>query len=231
MAEVWILVDEVVDAQAASTSTTNKLVPALQQAIARSAISFNVQVVPTISDRLTKTEFNDKENILLCPLTLNLPDNLQFPGSGVYQACRDVTKLRDRIQKLGYATGDGNFWLPIVLTAKGPLYAEVIGLKENNYYQPIHVGDEVRQVLYQMGWKVLRSLNALPATYLMQFGFEGKDIYFDRLLPFPGEAAIASIGIQSPDLFACHWHCLMGLPLFELCIVGDLNQPGNTALK
>ena len=225
MAEVWIIVDGLVDAQVASTSTTNKMVQAQEQAIARSAISVNVQVVAATSDRLTKTKFNDKENILLCPLTLNLPDNIQFPGSAVYQACRDVTKLRDRIQELGYATGDGNFWLPIVLTAKGPLYAEVIGLKDNDYYQPIHVGDEVRQVLYQMGWKVLRSLNAPPATYLMQFGFEGKDIYFDKLLPFPGEAAIASIGIQSPDLFACHWHCLMGLPLFELSIAGDLNQP------
>lgn len=224
MAEVWIVVDGLVDAQVASTSTTTKMVQALQQAIARSGVSFNVQVVATTSDRLTKTEFYDKENIL-CPLTLNLPDNLQFPASGIYQACRDVTKLRHQVQELGYATGDGSFWLPIVLTAKGPLYAEVIGLKENNYYQPIHVGDEVRQVLYQMGWKVLRSLNAPSATYLMQFGFEGQDIYIDRLLPFPGEAATASIGIQSPDLFACHWHCLMGLPLFELSIVGDLNQP------
>jgi hypothetical protein len=218
MAEVWIVVDGLVDAQVASTSITTKMVQALQQAIARSAISVNVQVVATTSDRLTKTEFCDQENILLCPLTLNLPDHLKFPGSGIYQACRDVTKLRHQTQELGYATGDGSFWLPIVLTVKGPLYAEVIGLKDNEYYQPIHVGDEVRQVLYQMGWQVLRSLNATPATYLVQFGFEGKDIYFDKLLPFPGEAATASIGIQSPDLFACHWHCLMGLPLFELTI-------------
>ncbi|MFB2979307.1 hypothetical protein [Microseira sp. BLCC-F43] len=226
MSEVWIVVDGLVDAQVASTSTTDQMVQALLQAI-NPVTPVNVQVVAAsslpqagiaVSDSLTKTEFCDKENILLCPLTLNLPDNLQFPGSAVYQACRDVTKLRHQMQQLGYATGEGSFWLPIVLTAKAPLYAEVIGLKDNKYYQPIHVSDEAKQVLYQMGWRLLRSLNAPPATYLVQFGFEGKDIYFDKLLPFPGEAAIASIGIQSPDLFACHWHCLMGLPLFELTI-------------
>ena len=226
------MVDEVVDAQVASTSTTHQMVQALLQAI-NPVTPVNVQVVAAsslaqagnaVSDRLTKKEVCDQENILLCPLTLNLPDNIKFPASGIYQACRDVAKLRHQTQELGYATGDGSFWLSIVLTAKGPLYAEVIGLKENKYYQPIHVADEVRQVLYQMGWKVLLKLNATPATYLMQFGFEGKDIYFDKLLPFPGEAAIASIGIQSPDLFACHWQCLMGLPLFELTIRREETQ-------
>ena len=227
MYEVLIVVDGLVDAQTASTPTTTKMVQALLQAI-NGSMPAKLLVIEVsslggagTSDRLTKTEFYDKENLRLCPLTLNLPDNLLFPASGVYQACRDVTSLRHQMEQLGYATGDGSFWLPIVLTAKGPLYAEVIGLKDNKYYQPIHVDDAVRQKLYQMGWQLLLKLNAPPATYLVQFGLEGKDIYFDRLLPFPGEAATASIGIESPDLFACHWRCLMGLPLFELTIIGD----------
>jgi hypothetical protein len=45
------------------------------------------------------------------------------------------------------------------------------------------------------------------------------DVVFDRLLPFPGEPALASLGVQQPDLFAAHWQCLRGQPLLDLQIL------------
>jgi hypothetical protein len=252
MLEVWIVVDEWVDAtdeRFAPPATTTQMVAALKQAIAADSLKseqVKVQVVEAStlcqdligksSDRTISNSTNNNQeqtleskDLLLCPLTLNLPATLQFSAQPVYNTCRDVARLRHQVeQQWGQLTGDGNFWLPIVLTAKGPLYAEVIGLKDgrdvgNNvpsYYQPLHLSDALRQQLYQLGWQLLELLTAPPGTYLVQFGFQGQKIYFDRLWPFPGEPAIASFGVQSPDLFSCHWHCLTGLPLFELSIVG-----------
>jgi hypothetical protein len=67
-----------------------------------------------------------------------------------------------------------------------------------------------------LAYRLLRSLFATPAVYLMQFGLQEGSIYFDRLLPFPGEPAIASLGVQIPDLYTCHWHCLLGKPILDL---------------
>lgn len=180
---------------------------------------------------------------LLCPLTLNLPDTVSFPAQRIYQTCRDVPGLRRHAEQLGYATGAGEYWLPAVLTARGPLYGEVIsnpdysyakkaaltdaagGDKINsitgdgkNYRQPAHVSDSWRQQLYELAYRLLRSLDAPPATYLVQFGFLGELICFDRLWPYPAEPAVASIGVQDPDLFSCHWYCLTGRPILDLTI-------------
>lgn len=178
----------------------------------------------------------ESKNVLICPLTLNLPVTLPFLRvEAVYQACRDVSELRQRVgQQLGCAIADGCFWLPVVLTAKGPLYGEVIGLAGKavaaqlpedlsscnlSYYQPFHLSDARRQRIYHMGHQVLQLLSAPPATYLVQFGFQDTDICFDRLWPFPAAPAVASLGIQQPDLFACHWHCLTSLPILDLMII------------
>lgn len=165
---------------------------------------------------------------LLCPLTLELPPTLPFPAHAVYSACRDVNVLRQQLAAWQYAIGSGAFWLPIVLTAKGPLYAEVIGLdlatapaatpSERRYVQPVHLDDAQRQPLYALGQQLLRSLSAPPSVYLMQFGWQGETLCFDRLLPFPAAPAIASINVQTPDLFACHWACLAGQPIVDLLI-------------
>ena len=154
-----------------------------------------------------------------CPLTLNLPDRFNFPGKTVYQACGDVRGLRKLVETWGYNTGTGEAWLPIVLTAKGPLYAEVIGrTSELSYFQPLHLSDLWRQQLYQLGYRLLRQLDAFPAVYLMQFGCGNLDLYFDRLLPFPAMPALASIGVQVPDLFTCYWYCLTGRAILDLTI-------------
>ncbi|WP_432812207.1 hypothetical protein [Pantanalinema sp. GBBB05] len=168
---------------------------------------------------------------LLCPLTLNLPTQLRFTAEAIYQTCRSITGLRQHVEQWHYATGDGNLWLPIVHTAKGSLYAEAIGQTSQTtsqpvatdpvYCQPIHLSDEWRQPLYELGFRLLKALNAPPAVYLIQFGISEQTLYFDRLLPFPDLPAIASLGIQTPDLFHCHWHCLMGKPIYDLTIAGN----------
>lgn len=178
-----------------------------------------------------------QRDMILCPLTLNLPDDLPFPGQSIYKTCRSIQALRRQVEQvLAYPTGDGQFWLPIVLTAKGPLYAEVIGRTSffasdaskarvpgnaTEYCQPIHLGDRWRQPLYQLGQRLLADLDAPPAVYLIQFSFQEKQVYFDRLLPFPALPAIASLGVQTPDLFTCHWRCLTAQPILDVAIAAQ----------
>jgi len=168
---------------------------------------------------------------IVCPLTLDIPAGVDHPGQSIYQACHDVDRLREFVQeRWEFGVGRGQFWLPVVWTPKGPLYGEVIGLSEPGtclssdpwqwpYQQPWHFGDRWRQPLYHLAYRLLRFLVAPPATYLMQFGVGGEKPYFDRLWPFPGPPAIASIGVQQPDLFHCHWFCVTGKPLRDLEIV------------
>jgi len=166
-----------------------------------------------------------KETDRVCSLTLNLPVSVAFPGREMYRVCQAIPAVRRRVEQFGYLTGAGQFWLPIVLTAKGALYAEAIGAEaarseaaSPSFFQPLHLSDRWRQPLYRLGQRLLRSLSAPPATYLIQFGFQGDTICFDRLLPFPASPAIASLGVQSPDLFTCHWLCMTHQPILDLKI-------------
>ncbi|MEO0948341.1 MAG: hypothetical protein AAFY11_09395, partial [Cyanobacteria bacterium J06641_5] len=169
------------------------------------------------------------ENYTICPLTIDLPTNLAFPARDTFQACKDVSGMRQWVEReLGLPTGAsfphrfwfGDHWLPIVLTAKGPLYAEAIGEGEtpNAYQQPVDLSDRQRQPLYHLAQKLLETLAAPPAVYLLQFGWQDGRAIFDRLWPFPAAPAIASLGVQEPDLFACHWHCLREMPLYDVAI-------------
>jgi hypothetical protein len=245
---VLILVDGEVDRHGepvAPPAELNRMVAALKQAIATFPYSgsspdgLRVETLQakTLSDGLLSNA--DK----ICPLTLDLPLNLpsfaSFSGQQVYRACQNILGLRQQVeQQLGCLTGSGSFWLPVVLTAKGALYAEVIWAEEPRaeeseaepgakaplrpaFYQPLHLSDRWRQPLYWLGERLLRSLSAPPATYLIQFDFREEAVCFDRLLPFPAAPAIASIGVQSPDLFACHWLCLTKQPILDLTIPSD----------
>jgi hypothetical protein len=167
---------------------------------------------------------------LICPLTLDLPDWLSFPAKAVFDACRQVDELQGVVSRWGVSTGKGTYWLPIVLTARGPLYAEAIGPSEpgtalpasqaaaNGYIQPIHLLDSQRQPLYALGYQLLRTLEAPPAVYFIQFGWRDSEVWFDRLIPFPPIPAIASLGTQTPDLLTCHWRCLTNQPIRELTV-------------
>ncbi len=187
------------------------------------------------------------KSALVMPLTLDLPPTFwtelgsntngasqNFPDPALFAACRDIAGLRQQVAAWDYATGSGDLCLPIVLTAKGPLYGEVIGTDEDERVQPIHLDDALRQSLYALGQRLLRTLSAPPAVYLMQFAVqfsaaagEGErgEVYFDRLLPFPDEWAIASVGRQEPDLFTCHWRCLTQQPIRDLVIQDLYGEP------
>jgi len=163
---------------------------------------------------------------IICPLTFRLPEFLKFPGRSVYLACQDIATLRHQVsQRWPHQVGKGQLWLPIVLTARGPLYGEVIGLAPSPsaslpaYQQPVHLADRWRQPLYQLGFWLLALLNAPPAVYLLQFGLQDEHLCFDRLFPFPATPAIATIGLQTPDLFQCHWRCLTHQAILDLTIL------------
>lgn len=206
--------------------------PSAQQAIAAlkrsatSAVAVEVKSIAAISSLIASGQLH-LTDWLLCPLTLSLPADWQFSAHGLYQFCAHVASLRQQVKaRWQVPTGDGNYWLPIVYTAKGPLYAEAIASAlptpsasaSQNYQQPFHLNDAQRQPLYQLAQNLLQHLAAPPAVYLMQFGLTPSGLVFDRLWPFPATPAIASIGVQTPDLFACHWACLNHLPILDLTI-------------
>lgn len=164
---------------------------------------------------------------ILCPLTLNLPEDIDS-GQAVFQACRDLDGLRDRVRKFGYGTESGSYWLPIVHTAKGTLYSEVIATVTDGYQQPLHLSDRLRQPLYALGQILMRELSAPPSVYLLQFGIQ-EEVVFDRLWPFPAAPAVASLGVQLPNLYECHWRCLSNQPIVDLTIAGTTKYETLTA--
>jgi hypothetical protein len=228
----------IVDAETFASPVLMQGAAALQQAIADTSDQpIRVVAVSALEDWLVQSD------VRLYPLTLSLPNTLPFPEQALYQTCQDVEGLRLQVtQQLGNRTGDGQFWLPVVLTAKGPLYAEVIQASVRvtlpsqrkmsqldaaqgvlPYAQPFHLPDRYRQPLYQLVQRLLGLVAASPAVYLLQFGFQGAEIVFDRLFPFPAAPAIASLGIQTPDLFECHWRCLTHQPIRDLRISGAVS--------
>jgi hypothetical protein len=239
MPNVLILVDSDPAQPSGLAAATEQMIAALQTAIRdekspprpHASDSPSWQVDVRVAATLTPNQFKSEGlgNSVICPLTLALPAWLEFPAQSVYPACQDVEGLRQQVSQWEYKTGVGNDWLPIVLTGKGPLYAEAIGvegklvamgadLNPYRYFQPIHLVDVQRQSLYGLAQRLLRSLMAPPSVYLLQFGFHGETLQFDRLIPFPAAPAIASINLQNPDLFTCHWRCLTHQPILDLTL-------------
>ncbi|MEC4896401.1 MAG: hypothetical protein SAL07_12290 [Oscillatoria sp. PMC 1051.18] len=217
----------------AASPATEQMVAALKRAIASSSPSrVSVEVVanaalrnPANFERQHPLAGDDK--LIYLPLTIDVPENLDFPAKEVFQACKQIKKRRQWVeQKLGYATSYGeewlgDLWLPIVLTAKGPLYGEVIGegATPNFYEQPVDFSDRQRQPLYHLAHQLLSSLSCPPAVYLLQFRLRGEEIVFDRLWPFPAAPALASLKVQQPDLFVCQWYCAIAHPILDLTIL------------
>ncbi|WP_414586554.1 hypothetical protein [Scytonema sp. PCC 10023] len=245
MPKVFIVVEsderEIID-----SPTVKRMLSAIEKGIAEDATpASSVEVVAanylTSKEEILGFQPSNGQNLsqlpemLFCPLTLSLPEHLGLSLQAIIKACADVPGLRQQLaQQMQVAIGDGCFWLPVVLTVKGPLYGEVIALAEEfyekkspqnlllcdlSYYQPFHLSDALRQPLYHMAYNLLQSLSAPPATYLVQFGLQKSEICFDRLWPFPTAPALASVGIQQPDLFTCHWYCLTAKPILDLTII------------
>jgi hypothetical protein len=153
----------------------------------------------------------------LLPLTFDLPPDLNFPGRAIWATCQQIDPLRTWVQNTaGVLSGEASFWLPIVLTAKGVLYGEAIAIQADGYQQPLHLTDKQRQPLYQLAWQLLQHLQAPPSLYLVGCSYQGGELLFDRLLPFPNEATLS--GVQQPDLLTCHWRCLSHQPILDITI-------------
>jgi hypothetical protein len=245
MPKVLILVDSDPAQSLGVSVAARSIITALQTAIREETSTSSThplenpswQIEVQSAATLTLEQFDKPDsNFIFCPLTLAVPDWLSFPARSVFQACQNIEGLRQRVSQWHYKVGEGNGWLPIVLTGKGPLYAEVIGVKgalsstdlsqdAHPYFQPVHLVDVQRQPLYQLAQRLLRSLMAPPSVYLLQFGFHGETLQFDRLIPFPAAPAIASIHRQEPNLFACHWRCLTAYPLRDLLISANHTNP------
>jgi hypothetical protein len=197
-----------------TTPQTKQMVKAMQDAIMRFPLA------STSSTVLTATPSQmPLEDALYCVLTLDL-GSFGFSGQTLFQLCQDVPQLRQQVQEFGYPVGAGDYYLPVVHTAKGSLYGEVIGQNADTgqYQQPVSLPDAQRQPLYHFAHRLLTHLNAFPSVYLVQFGWEDRKLVFDRLYPFPTEVALGSLGVQHPNLFECYWRCLTGQPILDLTV-------------
>ncbi|MBE9221330.1 hypothetical protein IQ215_01345 [Cyanobacterium stanieri LEGE 03274] len=210
-----------------SAPIAQKMATALTKGIMTSSPNTEVKIMGA-ADLWSKsvTLANPSSELIYCPLTIKLPEWFNFKAYNVYKACYEVDKRRKWVeQHFNYRTSTdhlwlGDLWLPIIYTAKGIVYGEVIGEGgiPNSYEQPYDLGDNLRQPLYRLAHDLLESVKATPAVYLMQFRMVDENIIFDRLWPFPATPAIASINVQNPDLYTCHWHCLRNYPFTDIRI-------------
>ncbi len=228
---VWLLSGYVASPEIEPTvAEQQQIVAAMKDAIATNSVpnSEPVQVTKEADPDLQKAA-----DSILCPLGFEIPPAVSFPGRSLFEQCQDLDGLRNHVQaQFDIPSGSGQFWLPIVHTARGSLYGELIGWREQatlqgdspstkaetRFLQPVHMGDRWRQPLYKLAQQLLHSLQATPAVYLMQIGFQNGALCFDRLFPFPATPAIASLGIQTPDLYHCHWLCLTEQPIKDVSI-------------
>lgn len=222
MEKVVIIINADVSEQGkliSASPVTQKMVEALQESIARYSLSSTtVEIVSaaTLWSSSSRTnQKNNDSNTIYCPLTIQVPEYFDFEQKKIYAACKDINARRRWVEKnLGLKTsvGDswlGHLWLPIILSDK-PLYAEIIGegSMPNSYEQPVTIPHSQLKSLHNLAANLLDSLNATPATYLLQFSLYNGEIVFDRLWPFPAAPALITRKTQKPDLFACHWQCL-----------------------
>lgn len=231
MEKVVIIINAEVSDQGQLISTspvTQKMVEALQHNILATSPSRIVEVISaaTLWSKNAKGIKKDRiTDTIYCPLTIQLPDYFDFPQKRIYAACKDIHARRRWVEKnLGFKTsvGDswlGHLWLPIVLTDR-PLFGEVIGegSMPNSYEHPVAISQRQQQSLHGLAEQLLDSLSATPATYLLQFSFHNGEIVFDRLWPFPAAPALITLKTQQPDLFTCHWHCLIDKAIAKLNI-------------
>ncbi|QLL29279.1 hypothetical protein D3A95_08430 [Thermosynechococcus sichuanensis E542] len=179
------------------------------------------QVVPLLQ------QCQDSAEIAVCPLEAPIaiapqPQILDYSlthwaplAPDLWQQCQSLTAL---VSQWGIRTGTGGLYqLPLAQTAKGTLFGEIMGCLEGTWQLPIHASDRQRQTLYALGRRLLDHVQAPVGCYFLQFGWQG-EVIFERLWPFPTVAALASIGVQTPDWLTAHYQCLRGIPLRDVRI-------------
>ncbi len=231
MEKVVIIINAEVSEQGkliSGSPVTQKMVEALYRSIAEHSPSRIVETVSAATvwsknSRIAKPDRNS--DTIYCPLTIQIPEYFDFPQKKIYAACKDINARRRWVEKnIGCKTsvGDswlGHLWLPIILTDE-PLFGEVIGegSMPNSYEHPIAIPKRQQKSLHSLAEQLLDSLQATPATYLLQFSLYNGEIVFDRLWPFPAAPALITLKTQKPDLFTCHWRCLINEPIANITI-------------
>jgi len=209
----------------AASPVTERMLSALKKAIIANSPDTLIEVIAVASLwSETAQKQTSTAGRIYCPLTIQLPKWLVFPSQKIYQSCQDILGRRTWVEEHLKCKSNpnlnwlGDLWLPVVWTAEGPLYGEVIGegVMPNAYEQPVELADNLRQALYSLASQCLEALEAPPSVYLLQFSVIEQEIVFDRLWPFPAAPAIASLGVQSPDLYSCHWQCLTDQAIAEI---------------
>lgn len=105
--------------------------------------------------------------------------------------------------------------LPLVVTVRGILYGEAIGQRGAIAWQPEFLSDPQRQILYRAARQIVGS-SVKPGVTLLHFVVSPEALIFKSLSPFPDESALVTLKSQQPDLFTCHWRCVLGLPVVDL---------------
>ncbi|MBL1209902.1 hypothetical protein [Geminocystis sp. GBBB08] len=220
MSKVIIIVNAPVDNGKISPTSpvAERMASALSKSIIESDPCHQINIVSGADLWSKSLHISDSnQDTIYCPLTIKLPDWFNFPAQQIYFACRDVEKRRKWVQQhFDYKVSKdnlwlGDLWLPIIFTSEKLMYGEIIseGILPNYYQQPYDLPSEIDLSLYTLAKELLKSIQAIPSVYLLQFRILDHNIIFDRLWPFPATPAIASINVQKPDLFAHHWHCLI----------------------
>ncbi len=180
----------------AASPVTERMVSAFKQAIATHSPDTIIETVPVAS--LWSEQAQQAIPLgghIYCPLTIQLPHWLQFPGQLVFDACRDITAQRQWVNQTLHLplckdpNWLGDHWLPIIVTETDYQFAPLIheGMMPNVYEQVSWSAQPYRRFqdgVEHLASSLLTELNALPAVYLLQFSLK-QGILFDRLWPFP----------------------------------------------
>jgi len=208
----------------AASPVTERMVNALKETIASQSpetIIETVAVASLWSDQAQQqTQMGGR---VYCPLTIQLPRWLDFPGQKVYQACQDINARRQWVSEQLHlplcndANWLGDHWLPIAVTVEGLQFLPLIyeGMMPNAYEMvswDLPPYQRYRSALENLAEALVKELNAPPAVYLLQFSV-AQGLLFDRLWPFPAAPAIATINQGHANLYHYHWCCLNNLPL------------------
>lgn len=225
MEKVLIIVNAKVKSEGRllASPVTERMIGGLTAAIERENPQMTVEVA-TPSTLKVQTDKRPSSRTIYCPLTIQIPEIVDFPARECFRACQNVKDRRAWVQnQRGFKVsteepGLGDRWLPIVFDGSSVQFGEVIGEGEqpNAYQQPVAIAQSQLRALQALAVPLLKEIAAPPSVYLLQFLSEGSDVLFDRLWPFPAAPAIASLNRAPADLFGLYWQCIKQQQLLQV---------------